>query len=119
MNLNIDKIKLELPSRLEDICKFSFNFDNLMKVIDYLFSNNVIMVKEIRDLKTRVNDLDLLHSDIEKLKLKTSSIEKINDNINRSFIDMKERFIQNDSKVSEIIKKIKNFKVFSKKMKKF
>ena len=109
MNLNIDKIKLELPSRLEDICKFSFNFDNLMKVIDYLFSNNVIMVKEIRDLKTRVNDLDLLHSDIEKLKLKTSSIEKINDNINRSFIDMKERFIQNDSKVSEIIKKNQEF----------
>ena len=109
MNLSIDKIKLELPSRLEDICQFSFNFDNLMKVVDYLFSNNIIIVKEIKELKNGINDIDLLNSEIEKLKLKTSSIEKVNDNINRSFIDMKERFIKNDSKVSDLAKKNQEF----------
>ena len=109
MNLSIDKIKLELPSRLEDICQFSFNFDNLMKVVDYLFSNNIIIVKEIKELKNRISDIDLLNSEIEKLKLKTSSIENVNDNINRSFIDMKERFIKNDSKVSDLTKKNQEF----------
>ena len=109
MNLSIDKIKLELPSRLEDICQFSFNFDNLMKVVDYLFSNNIIIVKEIKELKNRISDIDLLNSETEKLKLKTSSIENVNDNINRSFIDMKERFIKNDSKLSDLIKKNQEF----------
>ena len=105
MNLNIDTIKLELPSKLEDICQFSFNFENLMKVIEYLFNNNVIIIKETKELRTRISDLEYLQSEIERLKIKTSSIEKANDNINRSFIDMKERFLKSESKVSEIIKK--------------
>ena len=105
----IERIKLELPSKLEDIFKYSFNFDNLIKVLDYLFNNNVIMVREIKDLKMKVKDIDILQEEIEKLKLKTSSIEKNNDNINRSFIDMKDRFIKNDTKVSDLIKKNQEF----------
>ena len=105
----IERIKLELPSKLENIFNYSFNFDNLIKVLDYLFNNNVIMVREIKDLKMRVKDIDILQEEIEKLKLKTSSIEKNNDNINRSFIDMKDRFIKNDTKVSDLIKKNQEF----------
>ena len=105
MNLNIDTIKLQLPSKLEDICQFSFNFDNLMKVIEYLFNNTVIIIKETKELRTRVSDLEYLQSEIDKLKIKTFSIEKANDTINRGFIDIKERFIKSESKVSEIIKK--------------
>ena len=109
MNLSIDTIKMELPSKLEDICQFSFNFDNLMKVVEYLFNNNIVMIKEIKDLRTRIDDLEYLHTEIEKLKIKSSSLEKANDNINRSFIDIKERFLKNDSKVSEIVKKNQEF----------
>ena len=110
MNLSVEKIKLELPSKLEDIGQFSFNFDNLMKVVDYLFNNNLIIIKEIKDLKSRVNDLESLPIEMEKLKLKANSIEKTNDSLNRSFLDMKEKFIKNDSKVSEIVKKNEEFK---------
>ena len=109
MNLSIDTIKMELPSKLEDICQFSFNFDNLMKVVEYLFNNNIVMIKEIKDLRTRINDLEYLQTEIDKLKIKSSSLEKVNDNINRSFIDIKERFLKNDSKVSEIVKKNQEF----------
>ena len=109
MNISIDKIKLELPSRLEDICKFSFDFDNLMKVIEYFFNNNIIMVKEIKDLRNRINEIEVLHAEIENLKLKTTSIEKSNDNMNRGFIDIKERFLKSESKVSVIDKKNQEF----------
>ena len=109
MNINIDKIKLELPSRLDDLCQISFNFDNLMKVLEYFFNNNVIMVKEIKDLRSRISDLEILHTEIDNLKLKTSSIEKVNDNINRSFSDMKERFFKSEAKVIEIDKKNQEF----------
>ena len=103
--MDIDKLKLELPSQLSDICRLSFDFSNLMKIIEYLFNNNIVMIKEIKGLRTRVYDLELTQTEIEKIKSKANSIEKANDNINRSFLDMKEKFLQNDSKVTDLIKK--------------
>ena len=32
LDMDIDKIKLELPSQLADICRFSFDFSNLMNI---------------------------------------------------------------------------------------
>jgi chromosome segregation ATPase len=101
----VERIKLELPSKLNEICHFSFDIDNLIKVLDYFFNNNVIVISEIKDIKSKVKDIDTLHEEIEKLKLKTMSIEKTHENINRSFLDMKDRFIKNESKVADIVKK--------------
>ena len=100
----VERIKLELPSKLEDICHLSFDFNNLIKVLEYLFNNNVVMINEIKDLRLRVKDIDTIQEEIEKLKLKTLSIEKTHENINRSFLDMKDRFIKNESKVAEVMK---------------
>ena len=86
--MNIDNIKLELPSKLEDL--FQFNFDNLIKIVEYLFNNNLVMIKEIKDLRTRINDLEELHSEIERLK-------KNNDDITKTFLDINNKI----SKVTE------------------
>ena len=86
--MNIDSIKLELPSKLEDL--FQFNFDNLIKIVEYLFNNNLVMIKEIKDLRTRISDLEELHSEIEKIK-------KNNDDITKTFLDINNKI----SKVTE------------------
>ena len=104
MNMNIDKLKLELPSQLNDICRFSFDCSNLMKIIDYLFNNNLVMIKEIKLLKTKVFDLEILQTEFEKAKSIATSMEKSNENMNLNFLNMKEKFIQNDSKVADLIK---------------
>ena len=85
--MDIDNLKLELPSNLADICRFSFDYSNLMKIIDYLFNNNLVMIKEIKGLRTRVYDLELIQDEFEKIKSKMNLIEKSNDNINRNFLD--------------------------------
>ena len=103
--MDIDNLKLELPSNLADICRFSFDYSNLMKIIDYLFNNNLVMIKEIKGLRTRVYDLELIQDEFEKIKSKMNLIEKSNDNVNRNFLDIKERFIKNDSKITDLIKK--------------
>ena len=103
--MDIDKIKLELPSQLADICRFSFDFSNLMKTIEYLFNNNLIMIREIKSLRTRVFDLEILRAEFEKIKEKSKLIEKSHENINISFLSMKEKFIQSDSTMTELIKK--------------
>ena len=105
MNTDIEKLKLELPSQLADICRFSFDYSNLMKTIEYLFNNNLVMIKEIKTLRTRVFDLEILHTEFEKIKSKANLMEKSNENMNINFLKMKEKFIQNDSKVNELIKK--------------
>ena len=109
--MSIEKIKLELPAKLQDIFQFSFNFDNLIKVVDYLFNNNLIMIKEIKDLKSRIFNLELLQPEIEKLKLKTNLIQKTNDNINRSFAEMRDKVSKNDLKINEYKKKIDEFNI--------
>ena len=105
MNTELDKLKLELPSQLSEICCFSFDYSNLMKTIEYLFNNNLVMIKELKSLRTRVFDLETLHSEFEKVKTNANMIEKSNEKMNINFLNMKEKFIQNDSKVNELIKK--------------
>ena len=109
MNLSLEDIKLELPAKLQDICEFSFNFDNLIKIVDYLFNNNLIMIKELKDLRTKVFNLELIHSEIDKIKEKAAMIEKSNDNINKNFMDIRDKFINNDSKVMELFRKHEEF----------
>ena len=110
MNMNIDKLKLELPSQLGEICRFSFDCSNLMKVIDYLFNNNLVMIKEIKVLKTKVFDLEILQSEFEKVKSKASTLEKSNENMNINFLNMKERFNQNEKKLADFFSKEEEFK---------
>ena len=108
--MNVDKLKLELPSQLGEICRFSFDCSNLMKVIDYLFNNNLVMIKEIKVLKTKVFDLELLQSEFEKVKSKASTLEKSNENMNINFLNMKERFNQNEKKLADFFSKEEEFK---------
>ena len=63
------------------------------------------MIKEIKDLKSRIFNLELLQPEIEKLKLKTNLIQKTNDNINRSFAEMRDKVSKNDLKINEYKKK--------------
>ena len=107
--MNIDKLKLELPSQLSDMCRFSFDCSNLMKVIEYLFDNNLVMIREIKVLKAKVFDLEILQSEFEKVKSKANLMEKSSENMNLNFLNMKEKFIQNESKVNDLIKNTENF----------
>ena len=102
--MDIDKLKLELPSQLADICRFSFDYSNLMKTIEYLFNNNLVMIREIKSLRTRVFDLEILRTEFEKIKENSKIIEKSHENINISFLNMKEKFIQTDSAMTDLIK---------------
>ena len=107
--MDIDKLKLELPAQLADMCRFSFDYSNLVKIIEYLFNNNLVMIKEIKTLKTKVFDLEILQTEFDKIKSKINLIEKSNENMNVSFLNMKEKFFQSESKIDESIKRGENF----------
>ena len=98
----MNKLKEDLPARLEELCQFTFNFNNLIKVIDYLHHNNLSLQLELQDIDKRLTNMEFLKNDIEDLKIKTTNIERTNDNINRSLSNLQERFLNYDSKISEI-----------------
>ena len=98
----MSKFSIDLPAKLEELCEFTFNFNNLIKVIDYLHQNNLSLQLEIKDLDKRLTSMEFLKNDIEDLKIKTTNIERTNENLNRSLSNLQEKFLNYDSKISDI-----------------
>ena len=100
--MNIDKISLDLPAKLEEIFQFSFNFDGLKKIIEYFQKNNNILASFINDFDKRIAIFESFKTDIEDIKIKSISIEKSNDEINQSLLNMQKKMISLESKLNEI-----------------
>ena len=100
----MSKISVELPVKLEELCQFTFNFNNLIKIIDYLHQNNLSLQQELKDMDKRLISVEGLKSDIEELKIKSINIEKTNENLNRSFSNLQEHILKYDTKISEMKK---------------
>ena len=100
--MNIDNISLDLPAKLEEILKFSFNFDGLKKVIEYFQKNNNILVSYINDFDKRITLFESFKTDIDDIKIKSLSIEKSNEEINESLLNMQQKMISLESKLNDI-----------------
>lgn len=100
--MNIDKISLDLPAKLEEIFQFSFNFDGLKKIIEYFQKNNNILATFINDFDKRITLFESFKSDIDDIKIKSVSIEKSNDEINKSLLNIQQKMISLESKLNEI-----------------
>jgi len=102
--MNIDKICLDLPAKLEEICQFSFNFDGLKKIIEYFQKNNSILVTFVNDVDKRITLFESFKTDIEEMKIKSLSIEKSNDEINKSLLNMQQKMILLETKLNDMSK---------------
>ena len=100
-----NNINMELPVNLKELFNFSFNFDNLIRTLNFFHNNSVSLYSEFKDLDKRVSLLETLKNEIEELKIKSKNIENMHDNFNRSFISMQERLINIELRVSEATRK--------------
>ena len=103
----MNKISADLPVKLEELLQFSFSFNNLIKIIDYLHQNNLSLQGYLKDMDKRVTSLEYLRNDIDDLKIKTENIQKTNENLNRSLMNLQEKILTYDAKISEIQTKSK------------
>jgi len=123
----------ELPSQTKDLFAFSFDFENLMKTIDYLHKYNLALFSQLQSFNTRMNAVEEIVPDVYKLKTDVENLETkskehetlINDNQNRikeldknikdsnDKIDINEYNIKkNKDAITEIEKKIENINKF-------
>ena len=110
----MNNLSLDLPVKLEELCKFTFNFNNLIKVINYLHKNNLNLQSELKDINQRLYSLETLKNDIEDMKIQSINIQKNNENLTREFNHMKDtvskfnnNFIENNKKHEIFEEKIK------------
>ena len=98
----MNNLSLDLPVKLEELCKFTFNFNNLIKVINYLHQHNLNLQTELKDVNQRVYSLESLKSDIEDMKVKFLNIQKNNDNLNHEFVHIQNEISKFKTNFEEI-----------------
>ena len=107
-------LSLDLPVKLEELCKFTFSFSNLIKVINYLHQRNLDLQTELKDMNQRIYSMESLKNDIEDMKIKSLNIQQTNENLNREVLHVKDtiskfnnNFIENNKKHEAFEEKIK------------
>ena len=90
----------ELPAKLEDLFHFSFNFDNLIKIISFLNKKNQQMSEEIKELTHQMSSVDDMKQQISDLQIKAKSHEK-------NLKDQSDSLSNHQTKLMEIDAKIK------------
>ena len=110
----MSNLSLDLPVKLEELCKFTFSFTNLIKVINYLHQRNLELQTELKDVNQRIYSMESLKNDIEDMKINSLNIQKTNENLNREILHVKDtiskfnnNFIENNKKHEAFEEKIK------------
>ena len=96
---------LELPVRLEELCKFTFSFGNLIKVINYLHQNNLNLSMELKEVNQRIYSLESLKSDIEDVKIKSLNIQKSNESLQQQTLHLNSDIKKINNDITEINKR--------------
>ena len=65
-----------LPSKTKDLFCFSFDFENLMKTIDYLHKYNLALFSQLQNLNKRMNSLEGKLPEFNKMKTNVENHEK-------------------------------------------
>ena len=110
----MSNLSRDLPVKLEELCKFTFSFTNLIKVINYLHQRNLDLQTELKDMNQRIYSMESLKNDIEDMKIKSLNIQQTNENLNREVLHVKDtiskfnnNFIENNKKHEAFEEKIK------------
>ena len=104
----MSKIAIDLPVNLEELVQFSFNFNNLIKTINFFHQNNLSFQDNLKDIEKSLSSMESLKNDIDELKIKTSKIERTNENLNRSFSNLQEKLLKFDQNLSQMHLKTKD-----------
>ena len=109
-DLEID-LPANLPTNKDDLFCFSFNFENLIKTIDYLHKYNLALFSKLQNLNERMAKFESETSEeLKKVKTVTdenkSKIEEVGGKIkqaNNDKEDLKKDIIKNEEKIDMIL----------------
>lgn len=92
----------EFPAKLEELFHFSFNFDNLIKIIQFLHKNNIQMSSDIKELSHQISTIDDLKQQISDMQIKLKSHDKSIKDVNESISNHQTKLLEIDQKIGVI-----------------
>lgn len=96
-----------LPVKLDSLFSFSFQFDNLIKIIQFLHNNNTALNDEVSELKRQVSVLNELKSQVTSLEIKQKTIDKNLKETNQSLSSHQRTLLEHESKTQSLIQQLK------------
>ena len=96
-----------LPVKLDSLFSFSFQFDNLIKIIQFLHKNNTTLTDEVSELKRQVSVLNELKSQVTSLEIKQKTIDKNLKETNQSLSSHQRTLLEHESKTQSLIQQLK------------
>ena len=96
-----------LPVKLDSLFSFSFQFDNLIKIIQFLHKNNTTLTDEVSELKRQVSVLNELKSQVTSLEIKQKTTDKNLKETNQSLSSHQRTLLEHESKTQTLIQQLK------------
>ena len=65
----------KLPSKKDDLFNFSFNFENLIKTIDYLHKYNLALFSKLQNFNERMINFEKIAAEFPKVKEEIQNLQ--------------------------------------------
>ena len=95
----------DFPVKLEELCSFTFNFENLIRIIQFLHKSHNDLVTEVRDLTKKVLLFEDVKSQIGDLQVKQRTTEISQKEMGETLSNLQSKLLEIDSKMSNIDQK--------------
>ena len=96
----------KLPSKKDDLFCFSFNFENLIKTIDYLHKYNLALFSKLQNFNERMLKFEEVAAEFQKVKEETQSLQLNSKEHDTLIKECQNKIVDNENKIKELSKKI-------------
>ena len=95
----------KLPSKKDDLFCFSFNFENLIKTIDYLHKYNLALFSKLQNFNERMLKFEEIATEFPKVKEEIQNLKLYSKEHENLIKENQDKINANNNKISDLSKK--------------
>ena len=101
----------KLPSKKDDLFCFSFNFENLIKTIDYLHKYNLALFSKLQNFNERMIKVEEIAVQFPKVQEEIQNLQLYSREQEKMIKENQSKINDNDTKINDLSKKIDKNKI--------
>ena len=101
----------KLPSKKDDLFCFSFNFENLIKTIDYLHKYNLALFSKLQNFNERMIKFEEIATQFPKVQEEIQNLQLYSKEHYNAIKENQNKIIENDNKINDLSKRIDKNKI--------
>ena len=96
----------QLPTKKDDLFCFSFNFENLIKTIDYLHKYNLALFSKLQNFNERMIKFEEVADEFEKTKVIIQELQLSSKEHDTLIQESQVKIFNNETKINELTKNV-------------